>query len=408
MSSKLLVVLFLGFFGGTVWIWTHFDETSARSEVQGEQITLVNSVVEQKTAEPEYVTTAYTVEVGDVFTAAMEALDIPYSTALEIVDVATDVFDFTRIRDGKTFVLYRKGGVAQKLLYEPDTERTIVVVLTPTIKVVEETIIYEVTETVADATIESSLFVAGARAGMPDTLILDIADVFAWTIDFATQVQTGDSVRVLYESRTRDGVAAGHGDILAAEFTNNGRSYLGYKFTDADGKLQYYDEDGNSLIKQFLKAPLAYNRISSGFSYSRFHPTLGKNTPHRAIDYAAPAGTPILSVGDGTVVFAGWGGGYGNFVKIRHNSTYQTHYAHLSYFAKGLSVGDVVEQGQVIGFVGSTGYSTGPHLHYEIQKNGTLVNPLNIELPAGDPVPEALRASFEARKAVLHQQLFTQ
>jgi murein DD-endopeptidase MepM/ murein hydrolase activator NlpD len=403
MQKTLLLVLFFGLLGGTIWIWTHLYETRAAPY---DSDTILGELIEAESSEPAYDTVAYTVQPGDVFTHAMEQLGIGYSTALGIVDAATGIFDFTRIRDGKIFYLYSIDGVAQKLVYEPDNERQIEVILHPSLLVTQVPIIYDIEEKTAAATIVSSLFLAGATAGLSDALILDIAEIFAWTIDFATQVQQGDSFRVLYEQRLRDGSSAGHGNILAAEFVNNGRSHVAYLFADADGKTQYYDADGNSLIKQFLRAPLAYNRISSGFTNSRFHPTLGRNTPHRAIDYAAPMGTPIMSVGDGTVVFAGWGGGYGNFVKIRHNSTYQTHYAHLSRFATGLSVGDTVAQGQVIGYVGSTGYSTGPHLHYEIQKNGELVNPLEIELPAGDPVSEDKRDAFFVQKEKLQQRLF--
>lgn len=402
--NKFIVFIFLvGLLGGTVFVWMQMSGTSTGS-VSSEAVS--GEIVVSSPSEPEYDVTTYTVQSGDVFTDAMEELGISYTTALDIVALASTTFDFTRIREGKTFAIYNKDGIAEKFIYEPDAERQIEVILVPSLAVKEVPIEYEISEVTAAATIESSLFLAGATAGLSDALILDIAEVFAWTIDFATQVQQGDSFRVLYEQRLRDGVPAGHGNILAAEFVNNGRSHLAYQFEDAEGNTQYYDEDGNSLIKQFLKAPLTYNRITSGYSYSRFHPTLGVNTPHRAIDYAAPMGTPIMSVGDGTVVFAGWGGGYGNFVKIRHNSTYQTHYAHLSRFATDLAVGDTVEQGEVIGYVGSTGYSTGPHLHYEIQKNGELVNPLEIELPAGDPVPDELKDAFFAKKEQLHTQLF--
>lgn len=397
MHKVILLFLFVGLLGGTVWLWTSAADTAAEVDTAVETVEVAPVPVV-----PAFDIETYTITSEDVFTTAMDALGIGYAEALEIVDVASSTFDFTRIREGKEFKLYSKDGAVKKLVYEPDRERAIIVTFNP-IEVVEEEIVYDVTEAHARATIDSSLFLAGAEAGLSDALILDIADVFAWTIDFATQVQVGDSFRVLYEKRSRDGQDAGHGDILTAEFVNSGKSYFAYQFEDAEGKVQYYDEDGNSLIKQFLKAPLTYSRITSGFTNARFHPVLQRNTPHRAIDYAAPVGTPVLSVGDGTIVFAGWSGGYGNFVKVRHNSTYQTHYAHLSRIA--VSHGQVVEQGQVIGYVGSTGFSTGPHLHYEIQKNGTLVNPLQIELPAGDPVEEDRRAAFEARKNELHPKL---
>jgi len=169
-----------------------------------------------------------------------------------------------------------------------------------------------------------------------------------------------------------------------------------YRFVDSNEKEGYYDEKGNSLVRQFLRAPLHYSRITSGFAYARFHPILGKNTPHRAIDYAAPVGTPIMATADGTVTFAGWSTiGYGNFIDVKHNGIYSTQYAHLSRFGKGIKAGAHVQQGQIIGYVGSTGYSTGPHLHYQIKKNGHLVNPLEIELPAGDPIPEDQKEAFQ-------------
>jgi murein DD-endopeptidase MepM/ murein hydrolase activator NlpD len=406
MHKITLGILLITFLGGTIWIWGGFGTNTVKTEDVAGDIEMSNDVEHSEASNPVTQFRRYTVVAGDTFTKAMESLDISYTTALAIVDAASTTFDFTRIRDGKTFVLEYHGDTDMFLRYEPDSERVIVVDFTQgEIVVREEAIEYDIKMKRAHATIESSLFMAGMEAGLEDALILEIADIFAWTIDFATQVQSGDSFRIYYEERYRDGTPAGFGNILAAEFVNNGRSYYGYLFEDTEGTLGYYDEDGNSLIKQFLRAPLTYNRITSGFSYSRFHPTLGVNTPHRAIDYAAPMGTPVLSVGDGTVVFAGWGGGYGNFVKIRHNSTYQTHYAHLSRYGAGISVGAQVEQGQIIGYVGSTGYSTGPHLHYEIQKNGTLVNPLEVELPPGDPVPSELKDAFTKRKDVLHKEL---
>jgi murein DD-endopeptidase MepM/ murein hydrolase activator NlpD len=246
--------------------------------------------------------------------------------------------------------------------------------------------------------LNSSLYVSALEIDTPEATILAFAEIFGWTVDFATQVQTGDSFEILYEKRYRDGADAGVGRVLAGSFTNVGEKFDGYLFENEEGNPAYYSSEGEAMIKQFLKAPLAYNRITSGFTYSRFHPTQGTNMPHRAIDYAAPRGTPIRAVGDGTIRRAGWNGGYGIAIDIHHNDIYDTRYAHLSSLAKGIRSGVRVTQGQVIGYVGTTGWSTGNHLHYEIHKFGTPVNPLQIDLPPGDPVAEDKREEFEIEK----------
>jgi len=218
-------------------------------------------------------------------------------------------------------------------------------------------------------------------------------------------VQTGDSFVVVYEKRTRQGQDAGVGRIHVASFTNVGETTYAYRYTDSAGEPGYYDGEGSSLIRPFLKAPLSYNRISSGFTYARFDPITSRLGTHRAIDYAAPIGTPILAVGNGTITFMGWNGPYGNYIDIHHNDTYQTQYAHLSAFAKGLGKGSKVEQGQVIGYVGSTGHSTGPHLHYQVKVNGTLVNPLEIEFPKGESLTEDELPAFYQERDRLNRLL---
>lgn len=225
-------------------------------------------------------------------------------------------------------------------------------------------------------------------------LALQLSDIFAWDIDFTTDIRNGDSFKVIAEGFNLNGEFKKYGDILSAEFTNNGETYRAYRF-ELNGKTDYYDAEGKSLRRAFLKAPLSYRRISSGFSRSRFHPILRIYRPSHGVDFAAPAGTPVSAVGDGTVNFAGYKGGYGNIAIIRHPNGWKTYYAHLSRFGKGVRKAVKVKQGQIIGYVGSTGLSTGPHLHYEVRINNKPVNPLTVKLPRGDSIPKKFMAEFK-------------
>jgi murein DD-endopeptidase MepM/ murein hydrolase activator NlpD len=346
------------------------------------------------------------IEDGDTFAALLERISVPYSDVLDFVRGSEDTFDFTMIRSGRSIRYVIEDGALVRLAYDIDTEEMVIAERTGEGFVAERAIIpYVVERIVAEGTIATSLYEDGLRVGMPEVAILRLAEAFEWTIDFATQVQKDDAFRVLYESRTRNGVDAGVGAVLAAEFINAGKRNTAFLFENADGDDVHFDADGNSLTRALLRSPLAYGRVTSGFTYARFHPTLGRSTPHRAIDYAAPMGTPIRSVGNGTVRFAGWNGGYGNYISVRHNDTYETHYAHLSGYARGIRAGAIVTQGQTIGYVGSTGFSTGPHVHYEVAKWGTLINPLTLDLPPEEPVPDERRAEFEAMRDALETEL---
>jgi murein DD-endopeptidase MepM/ murein hydrolase activator NlpD len=257
---------------------------------------------------------------------------------------------------------------------------------------------------VVRASILSSLFSAVNDVGEGPELAFSLADIFAWDIDFIRDIREGDSFKVLVEKRFREGAFSGYGPILAAEFDNNDEIYKAYRFEAKDGRADYYDEEGKSVRKAFLKAPLKFSRISSGFTNRRFHPILKRYKPHRAIDYAAPTGTPIHSVGSGVVTRKGYTKYNGRYVRIRHNSIYQTHYNHMSRFAKGIKVGARVDQGQTIGYVGATGLATGPHLDFRMYKNGVAVNPLKVKTPSAAPVPKALLTEFNKAKAAYAAQ----
>lgn len=253
--------------------------------------------------------------------------------------------------------------------------------------------------------IRSSLFGAADAMGLPDAVTIQLADVFAGDIDFYKDIQRGDRFSVVYEMRYVDGEAVGAGRIVAAEFSNRGKVFRAYLWRDADGAESYYAEDGTALRKAFLRSPMEFSRITSGFSNARFHPILQTWRAHNGIDYAAPIGTPVRATGNGKVLFAGVQGGYGKVIQIRNSGAYSTLYAHLSRFAPQLKPGARVAQGEVIGYVGQTGWATGPHLHYEFRVANEQRNPLTIVLPGGEPLPAADRAAFMAGIAPATSQL---
>lgn len=238
---------------------------------------------------------------------------------------------------------------------------------------------------------------------MPNThkeyrrLALKLSDIYAWDIDFSSDIRTGDSLTILVEELWAGEVFKGYGNILAAEFINNGKVHRAYRF-EHDGYVDYYDDSGKSLRRTLLRSPLKFKNISSNFSRRRFHPVLRIYRPHLGIDYAAPAGTPVSAAGSGTVVYAGYKGMNGKMVKIKHRRGFETYYGHLSRIPKKIRRWAKVSQGDIIGYVGSTGLSTGPHLDYRIRRNGKFVNPLKVRLPRGKPVPKKYMAAF--KKAV--------
>ncbi len=235
--------------------------------------------------------------------------------------------------------------------------------------------------------IDHSLFVASQRAGLDDAETMRLAKIFQWDIDFVLDIRAGDTFHVLLEELHLGDQFVGYGNILAAEFVNQGESYRAVRYTDTNGRSNYFSPDGKSMRKAFLRAPVSFTRISSNFNLKRKHPLWNKAMPHRGIDYAAPIGTSILAPGDGTVVTAGQTKANGNYLVIRHANDIVTKYLHLSRFARGIGVNTSVRQGQTIGYVGNTGWSTGPHLHYEFLVNGVHKNPRTVLLPNAEPIP---------------------
>jgi murein DD-endopeptidase MepM/ murein hydrolase activator NlpD len=257
----------------------------------------------------------------------------------------------------------------------------------------------------AHVTIETSLFLDGLEAGLSKELIMQLIEIFAWDIDFATNLRNGDHFTVVYEKKVVNGKEIDTDEIIAAQFTNQGETYTALRYIDKSGNVNYYTPDGQSMQRAFLTTPVDFARISSHFDLKRKHPILNRIRAHKGVDYAARTGTPVKTTGDGVVVFCGRKGGYGQVVIIKHGDRYESLYAHLSKFKKGLKTGNPVKQGDVIGYVGQTGLATGPHLHYEFHVDGVYRNPETVKLPHSLPITESLLADFKSQTQPLLAQL---
>jgi murein DD-endopeptidase MepM/ murein hydrolase activator NlpD len=255
--------------------------------------------------------------------------------------------------------------------------------------------------------VKRSLFDSLTDLGEGPGLVHAFTDIFAWDFDFSTQTRPGDEFRVVFEKYyDKDGFVR-YGRVQAAEYRAARKDFVAVWFEDENGAGGYYSPDGNSLKRSFLAAPLKYSRISSRYTMSRLHPILHSRRPHEGVDYAAPVGTPVWAVADGEVIFAGWSGGFGRMVRVKHRNGYMSSYAHLSRFARGLSVGQHVAQKQLVGFVGATGLATGPHLDFRMAQNGRFIDPLRLRIDSGEPIPPRARSRFvklrETRLAELRE-----
>ena len=355
------------------------------------------------------------VKNGQFFSTLMMNLGLDAQQAYDLTMACDTVFDVKTLRVGNTYRAYYQTSAASDgsemqhlryLVYDRDRTTDIIFSCQPPYRVWKYEKPVTVEKRYADVTINSSLWVDMREAGVSPELIISLSDIYAWTVDFFG-LQKGDRFRVLYEERLCDGEVIAVDTVRYAIFTHGSHDLPCIMFDQKDGGNIYWNEKGESMRKAFLKAPLKFSRISSGFSYARRHPVTRRVQPHTGVDYSAPKGTPVMSIGDGVVTSRKYEGAGGNTVRIRHNSVYSTAYLHLSGYAKGLKVGQRVRQGQVIGYVGSTGRSTGPHLDFRVWKNGSPVNPLKMESPPAEPLKKSSKGAFEDAYAKYKAQIDT-
>ncbi|MDO8261342.1 MAG: M23 family metallopeptidase [Candidatus Magasanikbacteria bacterium] len=353
---------------------------------------------------------------GETYGVLMDRAGVDYVTQTKIYNAALASYDLVKIRVGKTLNLIHDKNSDEfiELVYQIDTEEELhvrkiksengVATSSPELETWQAEVVpinYEIRIKTSGGTVESSMYQAALDNSIDERAIIELANAFQWEIDFAMDPRKGDTFKFVYEERYLNGEYVMPGKVLAGQYVNEGENHELYYFEETKDNIGYFDAEGNSAQKMFLKAPVEFRYISSGYTTgNRVVMEIGLSGQHRAVDYAAAMGTPIRAVGDGKVTSAGWSRvGYGNLISIRHNGTYSTNYAHLSKFA--VKSGQSVKQGEVIGYVGSTGYSTGPHLHYEMVKNGTKIDPLKEVLPPGKAIAEENRARFLEEKKKL-------
>ena len=355
-------------------------------EVQTESIPTLDSLrcVESK------------VRSGQFFSNILIGAGLNAAQAYDLTQACDSVFDVRTLRVGNTYRTYYAAGKStpQFIVYEQDKVNSIIFSCTQPYKTWKSSKPVEVRSRYADVTINSSLWNDMLAAGVSPLLILSLSDIYAWTVDFFG-LQKGDRFRVFYDEKVCEDEVMAVDTVRYAVFSHSGQDFPMIMYNQGDGGNIWWNDKGASMRKAFLKAPLKYSRISSGFSYARRHPVTRRVQSHTGVDYAAPKGTPVMSIGDGVVTSRKYEGAGGNTVRIKHNSVYSTAYLHLSGFASGLKVGQRVRQGEVIGYVGSTGRSTGPHLDFRVWKNGSPINPLKMDSPPAEPLKSENKPAFE-------------
>ena len=372
-------------------------------------------------------TKTVSVSKGDTLMKVLTRAGADRSESHEAITALNEVFDPRSLKVGQDITLYfgntedghENANTSPSLIrvaLKEDVDRQLAAVRKPGEGFTAQETVLELDKKMvrAGGVIQSSLFLSAAQAGIPTKTIVDLIRIFSYDVDFQREIQVGDSFEVYFERfADENGKILKDGSILWATMTLSGKKLSVYRFkTDDDGFTDYYDEKGRSVKKTLMRTPIDGARLTSGFG-KRKHPTLGYTKMHRGVDFGARSGTPIMAAGNGVVEFAARNGGYGNYVRIRHNSEFKTAYAHMRKFAKGIRKGARVKQGQIIGYVGTTGRSTGPHLHYEVHKHGRQINPLSVKLPAGRKLGGKMLAAFrnyqeQIQKEVASVELETQ
>ncbi|WP_420464876.1 peptidoglycan DD-metalloendopeptidase family protein [Panacagrimonas sp.] len=336
------------------------------------------------------------IKAGETLSTLFEAEGLSPEQWMSILELGKDARQLKSIKAGEVLELRKSGDQLLELRYDLDELRTLQVRrVEQRFEASTNTAALDRHPRTVSGTIDSSLFMSGQKAGLPVRVVMELAELFRYDIDFALDLRVGDRFTVVLEELYKDGDKLRDGDLLAAEFVNQGKVHRAVRFRDAQGRSAFYTPDGQSLRKAFFRTPLDVVRISSHFNLRRRHPILNTIRAHKGTDYAAASGTPIKATGDGKVAFMGTKGGYGRVVILKHGSQYETLYAHMSRYRAGLKTGAPVKQGQVIGYVGASGLATAPHLHYEFRVNGIHKNPVNIVMPRANPIARNQLAAFQ-------------
>ncbi len=344
--------------------------------------------------------TTITVDSGDTLSTIFEKAGLGYSDVLKVLDLGDEARRLERIRPGDKLVLMMDDAENfAGLKYDLSSESELSIFRSEGDQLVAEiTDLPSETRLVsAGGTIKGSLYQSAIATGVPPAQIMQLAEVFGWKVDFLRDVRDGDQFRLIYEVRERDGERLGTGQLVAAEFVNRGERVQAVRYASPNGTSGYYEPDGSSLERGFLRYPVEFSRISSNFNPKRLHPIHNTVRPHNGVDLAAPTGTPVKSAASGRVTFVGWKHGYGKVVQVRHDAKHETLYAHLSGFKGNLKRGASIDKGTIIGFVGMTGAATGPHLHYEFKVHNKALDPLKVDLPEANPIASKDRKDFIAR-----------
>lgn len=390
------ILFFILLFAVGILVYIFFSRPVAQEPAQAEPLAVPvarSPVIPESDA-------SYLVQEGDTLADIFADFEVPYNEIVLLEQASRDVFPFTRLQPGKTVhVTFAPAEAVYRLdevWFMPDEERIVRAKQTLTGWQCEvEKFVFEVRRSGKQGTVEASLYQSGLEAGLPEGVIIDFADQFAWDMDFARDTRTGDTYKVVYEEKWREGAFVKAGKVLAAEYVNRGQTFRAFYFkVDGEERGGYFNEKGEALQRAFLKAPVNFRYVSSGFTNARFHPILGKVMPHDGVDYAANYGVPIIAVGDGVVTKMAWTGGYGNRIEVRHNERYGSQYSHMSAYVKGMRVGDRVKQGETVGYVGSTGFSTGNHVHFSITEYGSYVDPTTVDAPKGKAVAPEHQEAF--------------
>lgn len=398
---SLLTVFIIDYFIGTAYIKLYSPEKDPKPLVED-----VQPIMEYGIPIDSFYVTEYTVRSNQTLGKILFSLNLTGNVNEFLLSLTPDIFDVKKVRAGARYKVFARKDSLQTpayLVYEVSPVEYFVFNLTDSLYVYPFKKEIVPVRKISEAEIKTSLWVDMKANGLNPMLALELSDIFAWTVDFFGLFK-GDKFRVMYDELYVDSTSIGIGTIYAAWFEHRGEKFYAFRF-EQDSVASYWDEKGNSLRKSFLKAPLRFSRISSRFSGNRFHPVLKIYRPHSGVDYAAPEGTPVMALGDGVVIDMGYDKAAGNYIKIRHNSVYTTGYNHFSRFAKGIARGARVKQGDIIGYVGRTGYATGPHLDMRIWMNGSPIDPLKMKSPPVEPVKQENLEAFRNVVSKLSAQL---